>query len=180
MNVAYESGQPQQTQQTEYLCETDDPERTCRLVEIRIDPRLYNKEDVVHRNWGDEVYHEPRAQIFNLYLLRVQYNLRVVLLDDARAKVEHQIHEEEGVWDDVEDDPRRSVLVLEEGDANGDDDQVSHHQQQHSEIPVEPGQDRGSGGWNNRGTERQEEREDVKLQLWSHLAEEFFFLVEEF
>lgn len=162
MNVAYESGQPQKTQQTEYLCETNNPERTRRLVEIRIDPRFYNKEDVVHRDRRDKVHHEPWAQILNLYLLWVQYNLRVVLLDDARAKVEHQVQEEEGVRDNVEHDPGRSVFVLEESDAHGDDDQVSHHQQQHSEIPVEPEQDRGDDnrGWHTHKAEREEEREE--------------------
>lgn len=70
--------------------------------------------------------------------MRVQDDLRVVLLDDARAEVEDQVHEEEGVRHDVKDYPGWRVLVLKEGDAHGDDDEVSHHQQQHCQIPVEP------------------------------------------
>ena len=125
-------------EQAEDLGEANDAEGARRLVEVGVDARLDDEEDVVDGDGGDEVHHEPAAQVLDLDLLRVQDDLRVVLLDDARAEVEHQVHEEEGVRDHVEDDPRRRVLVLEEGDANGDDDQVAHHQQQHGEVPVEP------------------------------------------
>ncbi len=139
MNVAYEPWEPQQPQQTEDLGEAYDPQCARRLVKIWIDARLHNEEDVVHGDRGDEVHHEPWAQIFDLDLLRVQNDLRVVLLHNSCAEVQHQVHEEEGVGNHVEDDPRRRVLVLEEGDAHGNDDEISHHQEQHGEIPVKPG-----------------------------------------
>lgn len=128
VNVAYEPREPQQPQQTEDLREAYDPQSARRLVEIRIDARLHNEEDVVHGDGGDEVHHEPGAQIFDLDLLRVQNDLRVVLLHDSRAEVQHQVHEEEGVRDHVEDDPRSGGLFFEEGDADRNNDQVAHHE----------------------------------------------------
>ena len=138
VDVADESGEAQQPQQTEDLGEADDPQGSGRLVKVRVNARFYDEEDIVHRYGGDEVHHEPTLQVLDLDLLWVQDDLRVVLLHDARAEVEDQVHEEEGVGHHVEDDPGRRVLVLEEGDAHGDDDEVSHHQQQHGQIPVEP------------------------------------------
>lgn len=139
VDVADESGKTQQSQQTEDLGEADNPQRSGRLVKVRVDARLHDEEDVIHGDGGDEIHNEPALQVLDLDLLRVQDDLSVVLFDDARSEIEHQVHEKEGVRHHVEDDPGRRVLVLEEGDADGDDDQVSHHQQQHGEIPVEPG-----------------------------------------
>lgn len=68
----------------------------------------------------------------------VQQDLGVVFLDDAGPEVQNQVHHEQSVGDDVEDDPGRSVLLSEEGDAHRKDDQVPHHQHQHQQIPVEP------------------------------------------
>ena len=138
MDVADESGEAQQPQQTEDLGKADDPQGSGRLVKVRVDACLYDEEDVVHRYRGDEIHHEPGLQVLDLDLLRVQDDLCVVLLDNARAEVEDQVHEEEGVRDHIENNPGRRVLVLEEGDAHRDDDEVSHHQQQHGQIPVEP------------------------------------------
>jgi len=138
VDVANEPREAQQSQQAEDLREADDPQGARRLVEIRIDARLHDEEDVVHGDGGDEVHHEPTAQVLDLNLPRVQDDLRVVLLDDAGPEIEDQIHEEEGVGDHVEHDPGRRVLVLEERDAHGDDDEVAHHQQQHGQVPVKP------------------------------------------
>lgn len=70
----------------------------------------------------------------------VQDYLSVVLLDDACPEVQNQVHHEECVGDHVEDDPRGSVFISEEGDSNREDDQVPHHQHQHQQVPVEPAQ----------------------------------------
>ncbi len=138
VDVTDESGQPQQPQQTEDLSEADDAERPGRLVHLRVDPFLHDEKDIIHRYGGDKVHHEPGLQVLLLNLLGIEDDLGVVLKHDASPEVEHQVHEEEGVRDHVEDDPGRGGLVLEEGDAHGDDDQVSHHEHQHSEVPVEP------------------------------------------
>lgn len=140
MNVAYESGEAEQPQQAEDLGEADYPQGPCRLVEIGINACLHDEEDVVHGYGGDEVHHEPAAQVLYLDLLRVQDDLCVVLFDDARPEVKDQVHEEEGVGDHVEHDPGRGVLVLEERYAHRNDDEVAHHQQQHGQVPVKPSQ----------------------------------------
>ena len=137
MDVANEPGEAQQPQQTEDLCEAYDPQGSSCLVKVWVDACLHDEKDVVHRYGGDEVHHEPALQVLDLDLLWVQDNLCVVLLDDACAEVEDQIHEEEGVWHHVEDNPGWRVLILKEGDAHRDDDEVSHHEQQHSQVPVE-------------------------------------------
>ncbi len=138
MDVANESGEAQQSQQAKDLCEADNPQGSRRLVEIWVDARLHDEEDVVHRDGGDEVHHKPTSQVLDLDLLRIQDDLGVVLFDDACPEVEDQVHEEEGVWDHIEHDPGGRVFVLEEGDAHRDDDKVAHHQQQHGQVPVKP------------------------------------------
>ncbi len=138
MDVANESREAQESQQAEDLCEADNPQGARRLVEIWVDARLHDEEDVVHRDGGDEVHHKPTPQVLDLDLLRIQDDLRVVLFDDTRPEVEDQVHEEEGVGDHVEHDPGGRVLVLEERDAHRDDDEVAHHQQQHGQVPVKP------------------------------------------
>lgn len=139
MDVADEPGQTQQTQQAEDLGEADDAQRPGRLVHLRVDALLHDEEDVIHGYGRDKVHHEPGLQVLLLDLVGVQDDLGVVLEHDAGPEIEHQVHEEEGVGDDVEDDPGRGGLVLEESDAHGDDDQVGHHEHQHGEVPVEPG-----------------------------------------
>ena len=52
----------------------------------------------------------------------VQQYLSVVLFDDAGPEVENQVDHEESVGDDVEDDPRGSVLLSKESDAHWQDD----------------------------------------------------------
>lgn len=138
MNVANESREAQQSQQAEDLGEADNPQGARRFIEIWVDARLHNEEDVVHRDGGDEVHHKPAPQVLDLDLLRVQDDLCVVLLDDTRPEVEDQVHEEEGVRDHIEHDPGRRVLVFEECDAHRDDDEVANHQQQHGQVPVKP------------------------------------------
>lgn len=139
VDVADESGEAQKPQQAEDLGEADDSQGSCCFVKVWVDACLHDEKDVVNGDGGDEVHHEPALQVLDLDLLRVQDNLCVVLLHDPRAEVEYQIHKEESVWDHIEDDPGRRVLVLKKGDAHGDDDEVSHHQQQHSQVPVKPG-----------------------------------------
>lgn len=109
-------------------------------------PRLHvdNEEDVVHGDGGDEVHQEPGAEVMDTDLFGVQNNV-AVLSQDSSAEVEKQIHEEDGVRHDVEDDPGQSVLIFKEGDSPGEDDQVAHHQQEHHYVPVEPGHNRTDG-----------------------------------
>ena len=139
MDVADEARQAEQAQQAEDLGEAHDAQGAGRLVDLRVDAFLHDEEDVVHGDGGYEVHHEPRAQVLLLDLLGVQDDLRVVLDHNARAEVQHQVHEEECVRDNIEHNPWGRGLVLEEGDAHGDDDEVSHHEEQHGEVPVEPG-----------------------------------------
>ena len=145
MDVADEPREAQQPQQTEDLGEAHDAEGARRAVHVRrLQPGLdvHDEEDVVDGDGGDEVHHEPGAQVLGADLLGVQ-DYVAVLPRDPRAEVEDQVQKEEGVGDDVEGDPRRGVLVLEEGDAPGQDHQVAHHQQQHHQIPVEPMEKQG-------------------------------------
>lgn len=55
------------------------------------------------------------------------------------AEVQHQVHEEECVRDNVEHNLTGPWSRPEEGDAHRDDDEVSHHEEQHGKVPVEPG-----------------------------------------
>jgi len=169
VDVADEPGQPQQPQQAEDLGEADDAQRPGRLVHLGVQPPLHDEEDVIHGDGGHKVHHEPALQVLLLDLLGVQDDLRVVLEHDARPEVQHQVHEEEGVGHHVEDDPRRGGLLLEEGDAHGDDDQVAHHEHQHGEVPVEPEARRGGDTVTQLGTQCA-----VYLLLWrcnpSHLT----------
>lgn len=139
MDVANEPRESQQSQQAENLCKPDNPQGARRFIEVWVDARLHNQENVVHGDRRDEVHHEPTAQVLDLDLLRIEDNLRVVLFDNARPEVEDQVHEEESVWHHIEHDPGGRVLVLEERDAHRYDDEVAHHQQQHGQIPVKPG-----------------------------------------
>ena len=42
----------------------------------------------------------------------------------TRSKVDDNITEKDGVWDDVEDDAAEREIVIEEGDGHGEDDEV--------------------------------------------------------
>lgn len=138
MDVTDESGQSQQSQQTEDLSEADNAERPRRLVHLRVNPFLYNEEDIIHRDGRHKVHHKPALQVLHLNFVGVEDDLRVVVKHDAGPEVEHQVHEEEGVGHDVEDDPGCGGLVLKEGDAHWDNDKVGHHEHKHGEVPVEP------------------------------------------
>ena len=106
MDVADEPGEPQESQEAEDLGEAHDPQRPGRFINLRVDALLHDKKDIIHRNGGHKVHHKPGLQVLLLDLLGVEDNLRVVLVDDAGAEVEHQVHEEEGVRHHVEDNPR--------------------------------------------------------------------------
>lgn len=138
MDVTDESGQPQQSQQTEDLSKADDAECPGRLVHLRVDPFLHDEEDIIHRYRRDKVHHKPGLQVLLLNLVGIEDDLCVVLEHNASPEVQHQVHEKEGVRHNIEDDPGCGGLVFKEGDAHGDNDQVAHHEHQHSEVPVEP------------------------------------------
>lgn len=139
MDVADEPGQPEQTQQAEDLSEAHDTEGPGRLVHLRVDPLFHNEKDIIHGYGRDKVHHEPAFQILHLDLLRVEDDLSVIFEHDPRPEVEDQVYKEEGVGDNIEDDPGGGGLVFEEGDAHRDDDQVTHHEHEHGKVPVEPG-----------------------------------------
>ena len=52
-------------------------------------------------------------------------------------EVNHNITEENGVGDNVEDDPAGGEVVVEEGDGDGEDDQVGDEQKEHADVPIE-------------------------------------------
>lgn len=141
MDVSDEARQSEKTQQTEDLCETHNAKGTSCAVHVR---RLVSglevddEKDVVDRNGGDEVHQEPGAEVMDADLFGVQDDV-AVLSQNARTEVENQVHEEERVRQDVEGDPGHGVLVFEEGDAPRQDDKIAHHQQEHYNVPVKPG-----------------------------------------
>lgn len=137
MNVANQTRETQQPQQTQDLSETHNPQGPSRLIHLRVHAPLHNQEDIIHRNGRDEVHYEPGPQVRLLDGLGVQDNVGIVLDNDACAEVQHQVHEEKGVGHHVEDDPGRGGLVLEEGDADRNNDQVAHHKEEHRKVPVE-------------------------------------------
>lgn len=142
MNVADEARQPEKTQQAEDLGEAYNAESAGSTVHIgRLVAGLQvdNEEEVVDGDGGDEVHQEPGTEVVHADLLGVQNDV-AVLSWDARAEIENQVHEEEGVRQDVEGDPGQCVLVFEEGDPPGQNDQVAHHQQEHHNVPVKSGQ----------------------------------------
>lgn len=147
VDVADEAGESQEAEQTEYLGEAHNAEGSGSAVHVRrLVPGLqvHNKEDVVDGDGRDKVHYEPGAQVVHADLFGVQYDV-AVLPCDARTEIEHQVHEEEGVGQDVEGDPRHGVLVFEEGDPPGQDDQVAHHQHEHHNVPVKSEKEVWSG-----------------------------------
>ncbi len=147
VNVADKPGETQQPQQAQDFSETHNPQSSRRLIHLRVYALLHDQEDIIHRNGRDKVHNKPGLQVLLLDGLGVQNDVRIVLDNDARAEVEHQVHEEEGVRDHVEDDPRCGHLVFEEGDADGNNDQVAHHEEKHGEIPVEPAGEKKQRNW---------------------------------
>lgn len=137
VDVADEPREPQQPQQAQDFSKTHNPQCSRRLIHLRVDALLHNQEDIIHRDGRHKVYYKPGLQVLLLDSLGVQDDVWIVLYNDACAKIQHQVHEEEGVGHHIEDDPRRSGLVFEESDAHRDDDQVAHHEEKHGEIPVE-------------------------------------------
>lgn len=119
VDVADEARQPEKTQQTEDLGEAHDAEGAGGAVHVRrLVPGLQvdDEEDVVDGDGGDEVHQEPGAEVMHADLPGVQDDV-AVLSRDARAEIENQVHEEESVRQDVEDDPGHGVLVFKEGDS---------------------------------------------------------------
>ena len=54
----------------------------------------------------------------------------------ACSEVDHYITEEDGVGDHVEDDPACGEVIVEEGDGDGEDDEVGNEQQEHADVPI--------------------------------------------
>ena len=54
------------------------------------------------------------------------------------SEVDHDVYEEDGVGEAVEGDPARGELFVEEGNGDGEDDEIGHQEEQHAQVPVEP------------------------------------------
>ena len=52
------------------------------------------------------------------------------------SEVDDDVDEKDGVREAIEGDPPRAQVVVEEGDCDGQDDQVGHEQQKHAQVPV--------------------------------------------
>ena len=55
------------------------------------------------------------------------------------AEIDDQIEQEDGIGDAVEYDPVQAQVIAEEGDPDGQDDEVGDQQDQHEQVPVESG-----------------------------------------
>ena len=55
------------------------------------------------------------------------------------SEVDNEVEKEDCIWDSVEDDPVGAQIVVEEGYGDRKDDQVSDQEDQHEQVPVEPG-----------------------------------------
>ena len=73
--------------------------------------------------------------------LKCQHRLFSLLLKKSTcSEVDHDVHEEYRVREAVERDPPGAEVVVEEGDGDGEDDQVGHQQEEHAQVPVESGE----------------------------------------
>ena len=54
------------------------------------------------------------------------------------SEVDDDITEENGVGDDVEDDPAVGEVVVEEANCNGQNNEVGNEEQEHAQVPIEP------------------------------------------
>ena len=48
------------------------------------------------------------------------------------SEIDDNVDEENGVWETVEGNPSSWKIIIEEGDGNRQNDQISHQQQQHA------------------------------------------------
>lgn len=62
MDVANESGEPQQPKQAEDFGEADDAQRPRRPVNLGVQT-VHHQEDVVHGDGGHKVHQEPALQV---------------------------------------------------------------------------------------------------------------------
>ena len=53
------------------------------------------------------------------------------------SEVDEDVEQENGVGADVEDDPARTEVVVEERYSDWENDEIRHEQRQHANIPVE-------------------------------------------
>ena len=60
---------------------------------------------------------------------------------DTCPEVDHNVYEEDGVGNTVEDNPSGGEVVVKKRDCDWKNDQVCHKQQKHAEIPVKSGND---------------------------------------
>lgn len=127
MDVPDEAREAEQPQQAEDLGEADDAQRPCRLVDLRVEALLHDQKDIIHGNGGEKIHHEPALQVVHLNHFGVQDDLRTLLVDDSRAEVHDQVHQEDGVRGHVKHQPGGRGLLREERYSHRDDDQVPHH-----------------------------------------------------
>ena len=67
-------------------------------------------------------------------------------LEFTCSKVDHNVHQENRVRNTVEDDPACGEVVIKERNGHWQNYQVGHQEQQHAEVPVEPGRVRNQAG----------------------------------
>ena len=65
-------------------------------------------------------------------LIRIRFRVR-----HTCSEVNNEIKKEDCVGDTVEDNPARTKVIIEEGNGDGKDDEVSNEQNQHEQVPVE-------------------------------------------
>lgn len=122
VDVSDEAWEAEQPQQTEDLGEPDDAKRPRRLVHLRVEALLHNQKDIIHGNGGEKIHHKPALQVVHLNHFGVQDDLRALLIDDSRAEVHHQVHQEDGVRGHVEYQPGGCGLLGEERNSYRNDD----------------------------------------------------------
>lgn len=122
VDVSDEAWEAEQTQQAEDLGEADDAQRPRRLVHLWVKALLHDQKDIIHGNGGEKIHHEPALQIVHLNHLGVQDDLRALLVDDSRAEVHDQVHQEDGVRGHVEHQPGGCGLLGKERYSYRNDD----------------------------------------------------------
>lgn len=96
MDVTNEARESEKTQQAEDLGKTDDAEGAGGAVHvsgIKSGLQIDDEEDVINRDGGDKVHHEPSAEVMQADLFGVQDDVTVFSWD-ARSEIQNQVNEE--------------------------------------------------------------------------------------
>ena len=55
------------------------------------------------------------------------------------TEIKDNITEKYCIWDNIEDDTTEGEVIIEEGDCNRQNDEISNEKKKHTDVPVEPG-----------------------------------------